>query len=355
VDRVIAGTSTSVAAFVGATETGRANTPARCASFADYEQTFGGLVATSELGYAILQFFANGGTDAIVVSISNGRQPLAERAIAAMSTLAREGSFNLLCIPGVSDPAVLQAAAEFCTAQAAFFIADAPAASPMPADMLALLTKGDVPKSDNAAIYYPWIQIAPPDGGKVRRTAPSGTIAGLYARVDKAAGVWKSPAGTSFPLLGVAGLTHVLNDQENGELNSRGINCIRTFRGSGAVAWGARTLGREGSEWKYIAVRRLGLYIEQSIRRGLEWTVSEANAAPLWTEIRRVVDDFMIALWRQGALLGSSPQDAYFVKCGTDTTTQSDMTVGIVNLIVGFAPLKPAEFVIVTIRLTTAV
>lgn len=351
----IAGVTTSVTAFVGATGTGRANAPVRCSSFADYQKTFGGLVGTSEVSYAVLQFFANGGTDAIVVSVSNEAQSTAERTVSAIRALERDDSFDLLCVPGVSDPAVLQAAADFCTTHQAFFIADAPATETMPDDVVALAAKGAFPQSGHAAIYYPWIHVAPPNGGKLRRAAPSGTIAGLYARVDKAAGVWNSPAGTPFPLIGVSGLTQTLSDPQKDALNTRGINCIRSVRGSSPVVWGARTLAGGDSEWRYIAVRRLGLYIERSIGRGLTWAAFEPNAAPLWTEIRRQAESFMFFVWRaQHAMPATTSEEAYFVKCGMDTMTQSDVNAGIVNLIVGFAPVKPAEFIIIKIQVRAA-
>ena len=144
-----------------------------------------------------------------------------------------------------------------------------------------------------------------------------------------------------------------LTDPENGELNPLGINCLRTFPATGTVVWGARTLqgaDRLASEWKYIPVRRTALYIEESLFRGTQWVVFEPNDEPLWAQIRLNVGAFMQNLFRQGAFQGQTPRDAYFVKCDKETTTQNDINLGIVNIVVGFAPLKPAEFVVIKLQ-----
>jgi uncharacterized protein len=182
---------------------------------------------------------------------------------------------------------------------------------------------------------------------------PSGFVAGIYARTDASRGVWKAPAGSDASLTGAIGLSVVLTDDQNGILNPQAINCIRSFPVYGTVVWGARTLrGNDqiGSEWKYIPVRRLALYIEQSLYRGTQWVVFEPNAEPLWAQIRLNVGAFMQDLFRKGAFQGKSPSEAYFVKCDSETTTQNDINLGIVNILVGFAPLKPAEFVIIQIQ-----
>jgi phage tail sheath protein FI len=178
-------------------------------------------------------------------------------------------------------------------------------------------------------------------------------MAGLYARTDANRGVWKAPAGTEASLTGVIGPSVPLTDKENGVLNPHAVNCIRAFQVYGTVAWGARTLqgdDERGSEWKYIPVRRTALFIEESLYRGLKWVVFEPNDEPLWAQIRLNVGAFMHNLFRQGAFQGKTPQEAYFVKCDKETTTQNDINLGIVNIIVGFAPLKPAEFVIIHIQ-----
>ena len=173
------------------------------------------------------------------------------------------------------------------------------------------------------------------------------------ARTDADRGVWKAPAGIDAALSGIQGLAAKLTNEENGTLNSLGINCLRTFPVYGQVIWGARTLrgaNQIADEYKYIPVRRLALYIEESLYRGTQWVVFEPNDEPLWAQIRLNIGAFMNNLFRQGAFQGSTPQDAYFVKCSSETTTQNDINLGIVNIIVGFAPLKPAEFVIIKIQ-----
>jgi hypothetical protein len=262
--------------------------------------------------------------------------------------------FNLLCLPGITDAGVLADADSYCKERRAFFVIDAPAASKSPAQMVTTISGTALPKSDYAAVYYPWIQIADPlKSGKLRVTAPCGTIAGLYARTDASRGVWKAPAGTEATLTGVQAVEYNLTDRENGTLNPLGVNCIRVLPVYGPVSWGARTLrGADAltSEWKYIPVRRLALYIEESLFRGTQWVVFEPNDEPLWSQIRLNVGAFMNTLFRQGAFQGKTPREAYLVKCDRETTTQDDINRGVVNILVGFAPLKPAEFVFIKIQ-----
>ena len=206
----------------------------------------------------------------------------------------------------------------------------------------------------NAAFYFPWIRA--PDPLRENRNEeypPCGFVAGLYAKTDSNRGVWKAPAGTDASLVGASGLRTVLTDLENGTLNVHAVNCLRNFRTYGNVVWGARTLRGSndvGSEWKYVPVRRTALFIEESLYRGTQWVVFEPNDEPLWAQIRLNVGAFMQDLFRQGAFQGKTPRDAYFVKCDGQTTTQSDINLGIVNIQVGFAPLKPAEFVVIRIQ-----
>jgi phage tail sheath protein FI len=206
----------------------------------------------------------------------------------------------------------------------------------------------------NAAFYFPWVNA--PDAlqeGRPRAFPPCGFAAGLYAKTDVNRGVWKAPAGTEASLTGVTGLTQTLTDLENGNLNIQAINCLRFFALYGNVIWGARTLhghNDRGSEWKYTPVRRMALFIEESLYRGTQWVVFEPNDEPLWAQIRLNIGAFMQSLFRQGAFQGRTPREAYFVKCDGETTTQDDINRGIVNIHVGFAPLKPAEFVVIKIQ-----
>lgn len=346
--RAIAGVSTSVAVVLGTASAGPLDTPVRLSSFANYEEIFGGLSEDSELGFAVRQFFLNGGTDAWVVRVARFE------GLHALQDI----DFNLLCLPGVSDAGVLAAAASYCEERRAFLIVDAPRGATDTAGMTQAVTGDALPRSDHAAVYYPWILVPDPlQNGAPRLTAPSGTIAGLYARSDAERGVWKAPAGTDAMLIGVTSLAAALTDSDNGALNPLGVNCLRTFPGHGPVSWGARTLrGADtlASEYKYVPVRRLALFLEQSLQRGLQWTVFEPNNEPLWARIRQDVGAFMQAQFLAGALQGNNPRDAYFVKCGADTTTQNDISQNQVNLLVGYAPLRPAEFIVLTIRLSAS-
>ncbi len=209
-------------------------------------------------------------------------------------------------------------------------------------------------RSKNAALFFPRLrQPNPLRDNQLEDFVPCGAVAGVFARTDTERGVWKAPAGLDTSLRGVPQLSVPLNDAENGELNPLGINCLRALPAAGRVVWGARTLqgnDRLASEWKYIPVRRTALYIEETLYRGLQWVVFEPNDEPLWAQIRLNVGAFMNNLFRQGAFQGKTPREAYLVKCDKETTTQNDINLGIVNILVGFAPLKPAEFVIIKIK-----
>jgi Bacteriophage tail sheath protein len=348
--RTIAGVSTSVTAFIGAANRGRSYRAARINSYSKFEQRFGGLIANYDLGYAVQQFFLNGGKEAWVVRIA--RQLTAAKAIKGIHALDSVDIFNLLVIPGVMGSEALFAAADYCRQRRAFLILDAPRNAQTPAQMQQAIQRATFPKTSCGAVYFPWINIRDPlNRGKLRLVPPSGSVAGLFARVDGSRGVWKSPAGKGANLSRVPGLAYNVTASEDRALNALGVNCLRVFP-TGTVAWGARTLeGTEDStsDWKYIPVRRLALFIEESIDRGIQWAVFEPNAEPLWAQIRLNVGGFLQKLFCQGAFQGSRPQDAYFVKCDTTTTTQNDIDAGLVNVVVGFAPLKPAEFIILTI------
>jgi uncharacterized protein len=266
--------------------------------------------------------------------------------------------FNLLCIPpylesGDVDPSLISDAVVYCEKRRAFLIVDPPSTwNTKDKAKEGIDNLGT--RSNHAAVFFPRLkQPNPLRGNQLEDFVPCGTVAGIFARTDGQRGVWKAPAGVDATLVGVPQLSVPLTNEENGELNPLGINCLRTFPGIGRVLWGARTLqgdDRLASEWKYIPVRRLALYIEESLYRGTQWVVFEPNDEPLWAQIRLNIGAFMNNLFRQGAFQGSTPQDAYFVKCSSETTTQNDINLGIVNIVVGFAPLKPAEFVIIKIQ-----
>lgn len=280
--------------------------------------------------------------------------------------LEKADLFNLLCIPpatrgGNTDPTVYQAAMQYCADRRAMLIVDPPAewgASPVTAAANARDGLSDLGLSGtaarNAALYFP--RVVQPDPERDRQLdtfVPCGIIAGVMARTDSQRGVWKAPAGLDATLNGIQGLQVNLTDDENGQLNPLGINCLRAFPVNGRVVWGARTLrgaDQLADEYKYIPVRRLALFIEETLYRGTQWVVFEPNDEPLWAQIRLNVGAFMQNLFRQGAFQGRTPREAYLVKCDKETTTQNDIDLGIVNILVGFAPLKPAEFVIIKIQ-----
>ncbi|SRR6266568_2596254 len=270
--------------------------------------------------------------------------------------LRRVDIFNLLCVPGLVDPSSLSDLQGFCRERRAFLIADC-------ARNVTYLNLQNAGGPDgvltgdnaiNAAFYFPWVNAPDPlDENRQSDFPPCGFVAGLYAKTDTNRGVWKAPAGTEASLVGISGVRQLLTDLENGELNIRAINCIRNLPVYGPVLWGTRTLhgsDERGSEWKYIPVRRTALFIEETLYRSLKWVVFEPNDEPLWAQIRLNVGAFMHDLFRQHAFQGLTPREAYFVKCDKETTTQNDIDHGIVNILVGFAPLKPAEFVVIKIQ-----
>ena len=315
-----------------------------------------------------------GGADGTVLQPNDGNFETALNASAALSSapltptstglqlLNRVDIFNLLCIPGENDVATIGTLEEYCFEKRAMYIVDSPQIATTPslntlgpaglsAGVLTALT-GQHP--ENAAYYYPWVQ-APDPLAKNRPSLfpPSGFVAGIYAYTDSNRGVWKAPAGIDAGLAGVSGLQYVLTDAEDGVLNVQAINCLRQFQVYGDVVWGARTLqgsDQAGSQWKYVPIKRLALFIESSLYDGTQWVVFEPNDEPLWSQIRLNVGSFMQGLFLQGAFQGTTPQKAYFVKCDSENNPQSSIDQGIVNILVGFAPLYPAEFVVIQIQ-----
>ncbi len=279
--------------------------------------------------------------------------------------LEKVDHFNLLCIPPLSrapggdlGSQTRSAAATYCEQRRAIYVVDPLDAWDQASDLTG--TSGlesavwGMRRSANAALYFPRIVLPDPLGQNIlTEFAPCGAVAGVIARTDSHRGIWKAPAGKDATLNGVADLSVKLTDSENGHLNPLAVNCLRAFPVIGRVVWGARTMrgaNQLASEWKYLPVRRLALLIEESLLRGTLWAVFESNSEPLWAQLRLSLDSFMQRLFRQGAFQGSSSRDAYFVKCDRETTTQNDIDQGIVNIHVGFAPLKPAEFVLIRIQ-----
>jgi hypothetical protein len=291
-------------------------------------------------------------------------------------------SFNIMCIPDLAlvsnaeQASVIVAAQRFCKARQAFLIVDPPppsaamtnawlsGANAVPVDDIG--TSGGMtrlqdwadqlvnPDSDATAAYYPWVQIPDPWNNSVARyVPPSGTVAGVYATTDANTGVWKAPAGTAATLAGVTGLADLtITDTVTDILNVQGINCLRTLAGDRTVVWGARTLASvSNGAFTYVTTRRLTDLIQQSLQQSLTWTVFEPNGPPLWSSLAVDTNTFMAVLWREGAVLGATPTEAFNVSCDATTTSVADIKAGIVNISVEFAPVRPAEFVILNIPL----
>ncbi len=283
-----------------------------------------------------------------------------------INALEKADLFNLLCIPpdtrgGDTHVDVYKAAMQFCADHRAMLIVDSPAdwsankAKAAANAVTGFSTLGlNGIAARNAALYFPRVVESDPlREGQADTFVPCGIIAGVMARTDTQRGVWKAPAGLDATVNGPQALEVNLTDAENGMLNPLGVNCLRSFPVTGRVVWGARTLrgaDQLADEYKYVPVRRLALFIEESLYRGTQWVVFEPNDEPLWAQIRLNVGAFMQNLFRQGAFQGKTPKEAYLVKCDGETTTQNDINLGIVNILVGFAPLKPAEFVIIKIQ-----
>ena len=372
----IVGVSTSITAFVGRASTGPIDTPVAVGSLAGFTKEFGAPSKDSTLGHAVAHFFLNGGGTALVVRVVNAADEEAPPTVAdilgdahagtGMCALEEANLFNLLCIPPLLDEQLQEtdldelwpAAAEYCAARRAVLLIDP---SPRWKDAAAAVAgakawQAQIKHLSNTALYFPRVVAADPSARRqAREFAPCGAVAGVIARTDARRGVWKAPAGTDASIGGIDKLSYPMNDTEQGLLNPQGVNGLRTFPVGGHLVWGARTLAgadAAGSEWKYLPVRRLALFLEESLLRGTQWVVFEPNDEPLWAKVRLNVGAFLQTLFREGAFRGSTPAEAYFVRCDASTTTQADIDAGLLNFLVGFAPLKPAEFVIVRFQQT---
>ena len=327
---------TSTAGFVGATGGGPDGEAVLVTSFSEYEQTFG--TAGGEVAQCVRLFFENEGRRAYVVR--------AESHVVATLAALEDVPVSLIALPdttGLSPHDAANrvgAAADVCERQRWFLFVDPPA-SLSQAAMEAWA--GDLGSLPNAALYVPRLRL--PDGTE---QAASGAVAGVVARTDRDRGVWVAPAGSTARVQGVVDVTRHLSDQAVERCASAGINAIRHVQSRVAI-WGARTLSVDDAKWKYVSVRRLALFIEQSIDQGIRWAAFEPNGEPLWSRVRQAVDDFMLRLFQQGAFQGTSPEDAYFVRCDRTTMTQDDINNGRLVVLVGFAPIVPAEFM--TIRI----
>lgn len=360
-DKTISGVSTSTALLIGAFPIGPQYAPTQIHSIREFTRTFGNVRHNLLASLVINQFFENGGQEIWIISTGVRFSRTVSPILKGLSLVPQTPSFNILLIPEttlLSDreaTKVFQAAVPFVEKQRAMYLLDLPQQD-APRHTLKDLASWFKAQSGihhpNVVLYHPRVYV------RSRLTSsltvsipPSGTMAGLFARLDRTRGVWKAPAGTEATLQGVVGLEQSLTSQDINLLASANINALKQISSSEYVAWGARTLSIDQT-WKYVPVRRLALFVESSIENGIQWAVFEPNDEPLWSQIGLSISSFLQAQYRQGAFQGSKAEHAYFVKCGRDTTTPADQAGGIVNIMVGFAPLKPAEFIILNIQQT---
>lgn len=303
------------------------------------------------------------GSPGVDVALSKLAVPGDQNAKTGIYALVKADIFNMLCLPSSWNQTyssdVLGAAAKFCSDQRAMLIVDPPASWSEAPPPLSFETVTGSPLFSgsqyfpNAAVYYPNLLFNDPVTGTTVQQGPCGAVAGVWANTDDTRGVWKAPAGTAAGIAGTSDLAVHIDDGESGVLNPIAVNCLRTLPLVGQVSWGARTMAgadEMASQWKYIPVRRTALFIEESLRRGTQWAVFEPNDEPLWSAIRLNIGAFMNSLFKQGAFQGSTPAEAYLVKCDADNNPQSSINQGILNILVGFQPLEPAEFVIIQIE-----
>ena len=364
----IAGVGTSTTAFVGATPTGPVAAPVLVYSFAEFEEQFGGLSADMPLGYAVRHYLLNGGRDALIARVvpagpaltdADISDPALESQRRGLWLLEHAERFDILCIPPLSRTsdvgrATWDAATAYAARRRAMVIVDPPAAWTSARDISENAIAARVSRNPNAALYFPRIKAPDPlDGDRIANFAPCGAVAGIYARTDAARGVWQAPAGAEASVVGAQGLSVALTGADLSALNEASVNVLRVLPGGAIVLWSARTLaGAVATEpqWRYVPVRRLEMFIEASIVRGLQWAELEDNGEPLWAKVRERVENFVHGLFLRRALQGRTPQDAYFVRCDESTMSPQDVEQGVLVVKVGFAPLRPAEFVIITIR-----
>jgi phage tail sheath protein FI len=256
--------------------------------------------------------------------------------------------FNLLCVPAEDDPATIQQLQKMCRDQRAFYVVDSKESDSFTSLQTGPNQQHHQGRRDQRRVLLPVGQGAGCAAARPHQGLPAVRLCGrIYAKTDATRGVWKAPAGIDAGLAGESGLKTVLTDLQNGTLNINAVNCLRNFPVYGDVVWGSRTLrgnDQVGSEWKYVPIRRLALFLESSLFQGTQWAVFEPNDEQLWSQLRLNVGAFMQGLFLQGAFQGTTPQSAYFVKCDAENNPQASINLGIVNILVGFAPLYPAEF-----------
>ena len=352
----IAGVPTGIAAFVGWAAQGPTDGAISVRSWSDFETQFGGFDPRFYLGYAVSHFFANGGQQAYVVRLAsdgNGGAAASATVMTGVHLLDAVPTVNLLAVPGEADPDLIAQLQDYCAVRKTFLIVDS-----APGSTFATLQNGPDSRMTganaiNSAFYFPWLNALDAQQNITRPFPPSGFVAGLYAATDASRGVWRSPAGIRVSLTGQSGPVLSLTDPQIAALSAHAVNCIRHIAQFGDVVWGDRTLAgsdQTASDWKYVSVRRLALYIESSLSNGIQWAAFEPNNEQLWAQLRSSVGAFMQTLFVQGAFQGTTPAQAYFVTCDAGNNPQSSIDQGVVNILVGFAALRPAEFIVIQIQ-----
>jgi phage tail sheath protein FI len=322
---------------------------------------------STPLARAVFGFLDNGGTRCWVVNVGeNGQLTGTGRRRAGLQVLETVDEISILAAPGFHDPVSHEALLSMAERSRTMVAICDPAPG---IDDISTLTKvatagsgkptkppaegapapapepANRPRqSDYGTFYYPWLKVRDPLSGELVFTPPSGHVAGIWARTDALRGVHKAPANE--PVRGAVDLSYLVTRPEHDVLNPRGVNCLRFFAGEGIRVWGARTLAAEASEWRYLNVRRLSIALEQAIGNGTRWMVFEPNDYTLWRSIRRDIGAFLTRVWRDGALLGRTPEEAFFVKCDEETNPADVRDAGMVVAHIGIAVVKPAEFVV---------
>ena len=361
----IAGVSTSIAAFIGAAPLANAPLDRAIAinNPSEFNRRFvGDSTPNTHLCMAVYGFFANGGSRCYVVNIGRDGSVVGDpRKRTGIHCLEEIDEVSIIAAPGYTDAISYDALISHCENMGdRVAILDAPD-DVNNTDRLKTVSTGDAEEADSeeatsglrprnsdggfAAFYFPWIRTPDPLHPKRLISAPpSGHIAGVYARTDTERGVHKAPANED--IRGAIGLTYSVTNAEQAELNAAGVNCIRFFSDAGIRIWGARTLAAEASEWRYISVRRLFNMIEESILKGTRWVVFEPNDESTRNSVVRDVRAFLTLLWRDGALMGATPEQAFFVKCDAETNPPEVVDAGRLVTEIGIAPVKPAEFIV---------
>ena len=363
--RTIAPAATARAAFLGHWE-GEGERAAQTLSghqaLTDWLADAPPAVATGALCGSLRLFFDNGGREARVLPLGSAfRPPTHADYLAALAALESPGSVATLCLPGQPWAAggnpVVQAAIDQAERLGERMVLVDPPAGAALADAADLAALG-LPASRQAACYHPWVTVADPrapagTSGPRLALPPSGAMAGLWARSDAARGVWKAPAGLEARVRGITGLVRPVTRAHLQVLNPRGVNAIVDFPGRACLAWGARTLASpDDPERRYLPVQRLALFLQESLRQGLAWVEGNANDAALWASLRLSVATFLDGLHRAGAFQGASSRQAYFVRCGLgDTMTPDDLARRRVVVLLGVAPMKPGEFMLLRLVL----